>query len=152
MTHPTIPDRWRSSRLGRTPRQVLAALALVLIAVLGTARWLCPDPRGFGTHTQLGLGPCAFRELTGNPCPACGMTTAFSWLARGRMEESWRANPAGALIALLCVALIPWLLTASISGLTRPFRSAEGPLVGVVLAGVALALLSWGWRLSRIFS
>ena len=126
---------------------VLAILASGLVAVLVTALRLSPDPRGYGTHTQLGLGACAFREMTGKPCPSCGMTTAFAWTMRGRFAESWRANPAGAMIAPTCLALVPWLIFASISGRTRPFRSAEGPLVGVVLAAVALALLSWAFRL-----
>lgn len=138
--------------LSKSSRSVLAILALGLVVVLITARVLRPDPRGFGTHMQLGLGPCGFREITGKPCPACGMTTAFSWTVRARLVEGWRANPAGVVIASVCFAMIPWLITASISGRTWPFRSAEGPLVGVVLAGVALALVLWAARLLRFFS
>jgi len=124
---------------------VLAILALGLIGVLATARILTPDPRGFGTHTQLGLGACAFQELMDTPCPACGMTTAFSFSVRGLWVDAWRANPAGSVIApSLWLILLPWLLFASISGRTRPFRTADEPLVAAVLIGVALALTSWG--------
>ena len=54
-------------RLGPWPRVLLAAWAVMLVAVLAVARRLEPDPRGFGTHEQLGLSPCAFRATTGRP-------------------------------------------------------------------------------------
>lgn len=140
-----------SVRLGRRPRWVMAILAAGLATVLVTARVLTPDPRGFGTHTQLGLGVCAFRELSGKPCPACGMTTAFAWSVRGRLDLAARANPAGGVLALVGLVMIPWLLAVAISGRPWPFRTVEGPLVGVVLAGVALALASWAVRLLWLF-
>lgn len=147
---PTNRQSFPVPRPGRWARCVLAILAVGLLGVLATARVLEPDARGFGTHTQLGLGECAFRELTGKPCPACGMTTAFAFSVRGRWVEAWRANPAGALIApFLAVALLPWLVVTSITGRTRPFRSADEPLVASVLIGVALALASWGVALLR---
>ena len=137
--------------LGRNGRLILAGLALGLIAVLTTARVLSPDPRGFGTHTQLGLGRCAFLAITGKPCPSCGMTTAFAWSVRGQWGSAWNANPAGSIIAPLCFLLVPWLLVVSISGKSRPFRSVDVPLISAVLLGVGLTLLSWAirflWRL-----
>ncbi len=151
MNPPYSSERVGPPRLGPRSRLVLALLALGLIVVLGIAARLRPDPRGYGTHSQLGLGPCAFRELSGQPCPACGMTTAFSWAVRGRMVPGWRANPAGVVIASTCFFLVPWMVFASVSGRTWPFRSAEGPLVSVVLAGVALALVTWALRLPRFF-
>lgn len=134
-------------RLGRKTRATLAMLALGLVGVLVTARALRPDPKGFGTHTQLGLGACAFREITGKPCPACGMTTAFSWCARGRLDLAWRANPAGSVIAPVLLAMLAWLIVASTTGKTWPFRTPDAPLVGVVLLGMALALTNWAVRL-----
>ena len=126
-------------------------LAVGLVGVLATARALRPDPRGFGTHTQLGLGACAFRELTGKGCPACGMTTAFAWSVRGLWVEAWRANPAGAVIApALGLGLLPWLVVAAATGRPRPFASADVPLVASVLAVVGLSLAAWGLKLARI--
>jgi hypothetical protein len=121
--------------------------ALGLAGVLGTARLLEPDPRGFGTHTQLGLAPCAFAQITGRPCPTCGMTTAFAWFARGRFDLSWRANAAGSVLAPACVSLIPWLLAGAARGRPLGSRSLERPLTGLVVAIVALSLLSWTIRL-----
>ncbi|MBV8677895.1 MAG: DUF2752 domain-containing protein [Planctomycetaceae bacterium] len=133
--------------LGWPTRRALVLAALGLVGVLGVARQLEPDPRGFGTHTQLGLAPCAFALVTGHPCPTCGMTTSFAWFARGRFDRSWRANPAGSVLALTCVALIPWLLAGAARGRPPGFRSLDRPLIGLVVATVALSLVSWTLRL-----
>jgi hypothetical protein len=140
------PPRERA-RLGLPTRYALVVSALGLAAVLGVARWLEPDPRGFGTHTQLGLAPCAFALVTGQRCPACGMTTAFAWFARGRLDRSWQANPVGSLLAPTCAILIPWLVAGALWGRPIGFRTLEQPLIGLAVATVALSLLSWTIRL-----
>ena len=141
------PDR-TDERLGRPTRAWLAALALGLAAVLGVARGLEPDPKGFGTHTQLGLWPCGFRAATGRPCPTCGMTTSFAWSARADLGRAWRANPAGSLLAPTALVMIPWLLFVSAWAKPWPFRDLERPLVGLSVAVVALTLISWTVRMT----
>jgi hypothetical protein len=101
---------------------------------------------------QLGLGACSFRLMTGKPCPSCGMTTAFAWAARGRFGNAWRANPAGSLIAPSLFVAVPWLMFASITGRSRPFRSFEAPLLALVLGGVGLTLLAWALRISGLLA
>src|SRR5690348_8367312 len=108
-------------RLEGRARGLVLLLAAALLGLLGLSRGLEPDPRGYGTHTQLGLGPCAFRELTGRPCPTCGMTTAFAWLSRAELGRSWGANPAGCVIALLVPPVATWLV--SCFWLRRPVGS-----------------------------
>lgn len=125
----------------------MVALALVLASVLGVARWLEPDPRGYGTHTQLGLAPCLFAQVTGYRCPSCGMTTAFAWFVRGGFERSWRANPAGCALAPVCAGLIPWLLAGAAWGRPVGCRSLEPPLLALVVLMVMLSLLTWSLRL-----
>jgi len=78
-------------------RAVWLTLAGAGVGVLLTARALTPDPRGFGTHTQLGLPDCPLRSLTGLPCPACGLTTCFSLLAHGALRAGIECHPVGAL-------------------------------------------------------
>src|SRR4051794_7336480 len=77
---------WPVLTLTRKARWGLLAAALGVLAVLGVARCLRPDPKGYGTHQQLGLLPCGFRAITGLGCPSCGMTTAFAWFVRGRFD------------------------------------------------------------------
>ena len=137
-----VPTRDRH-RLGWLARVLLVVAAAGLAGVLGLARTLEPDPRGYGTHTQLGLRPCAFAGVTGRLCPTCGMTTAFAWFMRGRIDRSWRANPAGCLFAVLSVPLIVWLLACAARAEPVGVRSLSGPLMGLLLAGAVLSLASW---------
>lgn len=133
--------------LGRWARWSLLGLALGLASMLGIARRLEPDPRGFGTHVQLGLAPCSFREATGIPCPSCGMTTSMAWLVRGRFDRSWSANPGGVAVGLLAAALIPWLVVSAARG--RPWlgRWATDLLMACFVAVVAWSVLAWFFRM-----
>jgi hypothetical protein len=124
----------------------MVGMSVVLAAVLAVARWLEPNPAGLGTHTQLGLPSCQFYQITGHPCPSCGMTTAFAWFVRGEYRRSAAANPGGCLLAAACAAMIPWLLAGAAAGRTPGFRTLEQPLIGVVVATVALGLVSWTIR------
>jgi hypothetical protein len=134
-------------RLEGPKRWLLLLLAAGLLGLLGVARWLEPDARGYGTHTQLGLGPCAFAAMTGRPCPTCGMTTAFAWFARGSFGASWRASPAGCLIALLIVPVSTWLLVSVWFRKPVGFRSVDRPLMGLLVAIVSASLAFWFIRI-----
>lgn len=136
-----------AARLGRTTRTALIIAALGLTLVLAVARGLKPDPRGYGTHMQLGLPPCSFAVLTGRRCPTCGMTTSFAWFARGRFDRSFAANPAGSLLAPACVVLVPWLVASAVRGRPLGFATLEQPLIALVVGTVALSLFSWTIRL-----
>jgi Protein of unknown function (DUF2752) len=124
-----------------------------LAGLLVLARRLEPDPRGFGTHTQLGLRPCVFLAVTGRLCPTCGMTTSFAWLTRGRIDRSWKANPAGCLYALLTVPFMAWLGLSAAADEPVGFQSLSAPLAGSLAVAVALGLVSWliRWIVSPSF-
>lgn len=108
-------------------RRTLLGIAFFCAMVLGVAGLLHPDPRGYGTHEQLGLLRCGFKHLTGWPCPTCGMTTAFAWAVRGDLALAWSVQPFAAVLALLT------------------------PIVGLVCAGFALANRSLSARLGPGF-
>jgi len=129
--------------LGWPIRCLLLVAAAGLAGLLGLAKTLEPDPRGFGTHTQLGLRPCAFATLTGRLCPTCGMTTSFAWFTRGRIDRSWQANPAGCLFALLTVPIIVWLVGSAVENQPVGFASLTRPLIGLLAAAIVLGLASW---------
>lgn len=130
-------------RLGGRARGMLAIAAALLAGLLGLSSTLRPDPRGYGTHVQLGLGPCTFATATGRLCPTCGMTTAFAWFVRGRIDRSWRANPAGCLIAAATVPTILWLLACAARGEPVGTRSIAGPLIGLLISACVVSLSSW---------
>jgi hypothetical protein len=131
----------QSSRCG------LMIFAVALAGVLGIARWLTPDDRGFGTHEQLGLPPCAFRALVGIPCPSCGMTTSFAYAVRGRLLSAAWTNPGGCLLAIGATGMIPWCLASAAVGRTIGVRSPERAAIIVVLIVLGISLLGWAARL-----
>ena len=116
---------------------------------LGGWRGRWSRTRGGSVRTlSLGFRPCAFLTVTGRLCPTCGMTTAFAWFMRGRIDRSWQANPAGCLFALLSIPLIAWLVASAVANEPVGFRSLSGPLMGLLAGGVpCLSLASWLIRL-----
>ena len=137
------PIRPEPGRLTRSRRFALLALAFALAGVLGVARWLEPDQRGFGTHEQFGLPPCAFRVLTGMPCPACGLTTSFAYAVRGQLQNAAAANVAGLLLAVGVAGMIPWSMASAVVGRTLGIRSPEPAAMTAILAFVAIDFAGW---------
>jgi hypothetical protein len=129
-------------------RRSLLVMALGLIGVFVIALWLNPyeadgRPRRMETHLQMGLPPCTFRLMTGVPCPSCGMTTSFALLVRGDLGNSLRANAVGTLLAIFCLAFVPWGLACVACQRYFFITSFERPLIWVVLVFVVLLLVRW---------
>lgn len=74
-----------------------------IILIIAVALFLKPDPRGFGTHSQLLILPCYFQATTGLPCPGCGLTTSFSHIAHGNIEKALLCNIFGPVLFLMMV-------------------------------------------------
>lgn len=129
------------------------ALGVALFApsasVLGIAAWLTPDPRGFGTHTQLGLGQCTFLHFTGYPCPMCGMTTTFTLMAHARPLEALLNQPFGVVLFALTVLAGAVGAADAVSGsglagrVWRPVLLHERAFAAALLAGM---LLGWVYK------
>jgi len=71
----------------------LGALAASLILQPGSHEWCYFLGHRFG-------GPCGFQSATGLPCPSCGMTRSWVWLARGHVIRAFTYNAAGAILFL----------------------------------------------------
>ena len=121
-------------------RLVWMAVAIGALSVLLLARWLEPDPRGFGTHEQLGLPPCGFAQLTGLLCPSCGLTTAFAYMARGFLTPALEAHALGPLLFALTCASIPFASVASARAwpISVTLQRLRAPALAVIIAGTAL--------------
>ncbi len=78
------------------------------------------------------------------------MTTAFAWLVRGRIDQSWQANPAGCLIAFATVPTILWLLVSAVLGVPAGCRTVSGPLMRLGFSAVLTVFMAWliRWALS----
>ncbi len=63
---------------------------------------------------------CPFRLLTGLPCPGCGLTRSWVYLAHGQWSDSLLANPFGVVLLALLVGLVAAVVTARARRLTPP--------------------------------
>jgi len=124
-------------------RLVLASAAVVGLVLVITAGKLEPDPRGYGTHEQLGLTPCFFQQWTGHICPACGTTTAWAHALRGDLREAASVNLGGTLLCGVALVAVPWLLTTAIVGRWLVIRPTPVLLLLGGTAWLAVALLDW---------
>jgi hypothetical protein len=128
-------------------RLVAGAVFVPCCAALALAVYLKPDPRGFGTHAQLGFGPCGVLIMTGYPCPTCGMTTAFAHAVRGQLGRAFLAQPAGLVLAL---GVMGGALVSAWTLATGRWPRARLPFVTsyrVFFALLVLLLASWGFKI-----
>jgi hypothetical protein len=129
-------------------RGILVVMAVGLVAVFATAWHIVPyaeDGSALRTssHRQLGLPPCTFLEVTGVPCPSCGMTTSFALLVRGDVANSMWANWVGTLLAVFCMLVIPWTVVSVLLGRAVFVRSLERALILVVMSLLVLMFVRW---------
>lgn len=133
--------------LGLGERVVAGVLCLCALSLLIIAARLNADPAGHGTHTQLGLAPCGWVLRYNRPCVMCGMTTAFSHAAHGRLAASFLTQPAGALGAVATAAFAWGAGLAAFTG-ARVDRLLAGMLrPRSVLLAALLVLAAWGYKL-----
>jgi hypothetical protein len=143
------PDDLRA-RFTRQDRNQYLVISGAATAVLLIARLLQPSPNGVGTHTQIGLPPCAFLHFTGIPCLSCGLTTSVSHSARLHFYEALITQPFGLIVFFGAVLSIPfslYLLRRRI-----PWSKLNG-LRGwnfAMYALIALFLLSWFYKIAAM--
>jgi len=89
---------------------VLFAAWLLPAVLFAIWLWTSPAASGIGTHEQLGLAPCRFRELFGFRCPGCGVTTSVSHFVHGAPLQALRTQPLGFVMGVLALSL-PLLAT-----------------------------------------
>ena len=88
-------DAWVRERPLAWPAVLLVTAVLMWISALILqpldADWVYLGGRQLGET-------CAMIQVTGQPCPSCGMTRSFVWAARFGFEKSFFYNPAGLVL------------------------------------------------------
>jgi hypothetical protein len=136
-----------AQRLSFGGRLLAALIGSASLGLLIVAAALVPSSTGVGTHTALGLSQCQWLLRTGLPCPGCGMTTSFSWFARGNIEASLYVQPMGTVLAVLTAATFWGALYAAITG--RPaYRLAQRiPARYYLWYLPSFAIVAWAWKI-----
>ena len=127
-----LPPRLLAPAVRRS-RATEAGVVTLLLVALALA-----DP-----DHPLPVDLCAFRYLTGLPCPTCGLTRALCHALRGHWGRSLGYHPAGILAA---TAFVGWVLWSSIEVVRgQPLADVErGRLsTSILAAGITIAMVNW---------
>ena len=54
---------------------------------------------------------CLFKNVTGIPCPSCGVTRSLIFLMQGNIGEAIYINPLGIIAAIALVIFPVWIIT-----------------------------------------
>jgi hypothetical protein len=132
-------------------REHVLVLALCLaapLALLGLGQALRPDPRGWGTHEQLGFRPCFPMARWNVPCPGCGVTTSLAYLARGELGSSVRTQPLGLLGVLGASAGALWSWRRHRQGRDLARELAHLTWARALRAAGGVLFLAWLYKLT----
>ena len=132
-------------------RIIVGLIATLLWAIIITSWYVSPSADGFGSHTQLGIPKCSWVVEYNRPCPTCGMTTAYSLTARGRLITAFITQPAGCIFALVHFALTALLTYIAIAG-KYPFYlvvMVNYHAYRILFTAIIVILAGWGWTWLR---
>ena len=62
--------------------------------------------------------PCLFHDLTGWPCPLCGLSRTFRSMAAGDWHFAFYNSPLGVVLYILTGIVFAWNLTGLLVGVT----------------------------------
>jgi len=136
-SHPPVPADRGSLALD-------AALSGLALLALGIS--LCWRPEALPA-----LPLCPFHEVTGLPCPGCGLTRAFCAIGHAEFARAWAFNPFGFVFYAAAIALVAWPLAR------RRFPGAVRRVVqsrwfgGLPIALVVAMWLFGAWRIWQGF-
>ncbi|MBT1712096.1 DUF2752 domain-containing protein [Fulvivirgaceae bacterium PWU5] len=130
------------------------SLYRMIVFLLGAGyAWLGYHLFGGDNHAHVTL--CMFKDMTGVPCPSCGITRSLLSLLHGNVQEALWINPLGFVAALLLTILPAWVLYDGVQRkrtLPTAYRWAELQLQRQKLLYVpliALILVNWGWNILK---
>jgi hypothetical protein len=89
---------------------------------------------------------CPVRFLTGLPCPGCGLTRSWVYLAHGHWAEAWAAHP---FVILSMLAVITFVAVVAVRAMRRTPLPDVGRLLSsrLVISFGAAWIAYGGWRL-----
>jgi hypothetical protein len=116
-----------------------AAAIFVLLGVLasaGTSGGPNGDVELFGVRLP---GLCMFRNITGRPCPGCGLTRGLVAGMHGDLAGAGRLHPSAVgILAWLSIQLVARVLLA-----IPRIRSRRIRLVDIVISGFSYVLVAY---------
>lgn len=97
---------------------------------------------------QGGFTLCLFRNITGLPCPGCGMTRAFLFLGHGDFYEAIRLNPNSLLAFSIILFLWSNKFTQIFTGKEVKVHLTHREKILIYLLSGFLMVAIWVYNLS----
>ncbi len=117
--------------------------AAIAIAGVGAAQLI-------GSCFGVGL-PCVFHQVSGRPCPGCGLTRSVLALLRGDVSASIGFHPFGPLLLLgLLTALVAGVLPVKPRQRLLNWVAAIERATGFTALILTLFMLTWGLRMGGL--
>lgn len=133
-------------------KRKLYATLLAISAISGA--WLLFQQIQQNTKGSSAFGVCLFKQVTGQPCPACGTTRAVVSLSSGNIWESLCINPLG-VVAVLLLSIVPLWIVADLirksDSFYRFYRQAESLLKHryIAIPLIIIILANWIWNITK---
>lgn len=127
-----------------------------ILTMLSVASYAWITFQLFYSHAhEKGLTFCLIKNVTGFPCPSCGITRSLLTLISGDIFLAFMINPLG-LIAALALLIVPvWIMGdvfKASNSLAEFFLRAENKLKtqkAFYIPGIAFILVNWGWNVIK---
>jgi len=141
-----VVEHGASVRDVRQRHWIFLAVA-TMVAILAWALEVLPNERvAFRGFPEWPLPhSCFSRAALGVPCPGCGLTRSFVYLARGDWQNSWREHRLGWLLAAIVALQFPyrgWVLASGSRAALSPHFAT-----GLAIIVAALLVINWGLKL-----
>ncbi len=99
---------------------------------------------------------CFFKNVTGQPCPACGSTTSLQMLAAGDWQGAMMKNPLGYIAGAALILLPLWIIYDVITKRKTLYKSLlafdekirKHPLLLIPI--LLPIILNWIWNIMKM--
>lgn len=94
--------------------------------------------------------PCIFKNLTGLPCPGCGMGRATIAFFHGDLMQSFFINPAAIPFAIAMLISLIWMIYDLHLGTTNFFSTINKKLPAkYMILLITLVCVNWAWSVVK---
>ncbi len=126
---------------------------LALLSVGGYA-WIAFQV--FATHAHVeGLTLCLFKNVTGFPCPSCGVTRSLLMFISADFQKGFLLNPLGLIVGVAMLIVPLWMIMDGLmhkKTFAEFFFSTEQKFKTkkiFYIPALTLILLNWCWNIMK---
>ncbi len=113
----------------------------VILLIMGYSIFYSPDEERYPV-------PCVHEKLTGEPCPSCGLSHAFSRIMRGRIDEALEWNSHSVRVFLFFAVQL--LMRAGLAAAAlKPVKKLRQVAVADAVVSSVMALTAF-WPFLRL--